>query len=126
MARFKSKYTYSKDAYKGNHVWTVVSGQGAVHLHISDYGQDYAEKYDRDRYTGGIEMHYRNPPSYMKDDAPSQDECWILKCPCWHDGSSLQAVETWIPRWVNDKNDHDGILASLEQYVIDQFQIEED
>jgi len=126
MARFRSKYIYNNNYGRPQHIWTVIHGQGAIHLHINDMGQEYADKYRIDRYSGGLEIHYRKPPLYMKNDAPSQDECWILKCPCWHNGSSLEASEIWIPQWLNDQHDHDRMLASLEQYATDQFEGEDD
>ena len=41
---------------------------------------------------GGFEVHSRKPV-YDDDQPQSQSNCQILGGPCWHDGSSLQAVE---------------------------------
>ena len=98
----------------------------AIHLHISDYGEDHLKQYNTDRYGGGLEIHYRQPPNYMRVDAPSTDDCWLLKCPCWHDGSSLQASELWIPRWLFDKNNHDGMFLGLRRRYNEVFCVEED
>lgn len=58
-------------------------------------------------------MHYRTPPESMRDDPPSSDVCWLLHCPCWHDGSSLAVEEKWIPLWLTRPNDHDEMFLDL-------------
>ena len=35
-------------------------------------------------------------PQYP-DEPPSQVPCWLLKVPCWHDGTSLYATDTLWP-----------------------------
>ncbi len=105
-------------------IWTTLGAAGATHLHIEDYPADYVAKYG-EKYFGGIEIHYREAPHYMKNDAPSQDTCWILKAPCWHDGSSLQASEKWIPLWQVDPNNHDRMFKALADDYSMRFDIEE-
>lgn len=72
--------------------WMLVGPRGAVDFHCS---------HASDRYTfgriGGIEEHHRTPPSYMREEQPSHEHCWILGGKCWHDGSSLYASEVLIP-----------------------------
>lgn len=117
--KFRSKYEFSIEIGHPHHVWTVVGRHLAIHLNITDYGEDHAKKYG-ERYSGGIEIHYRQPPEYMKDDAPSQDHCWLLKAPCWHDGSSLQVTERWIPHWLEFRgapDEHERMFALLEAEV---------
>jgi len=117
MAKYRCSYEYSQKWGKPQHVWTCIGAHGALHLHIHDAQCD---KYGR--YSGGIEIHYRTPPEHMADDAPSSDDCWLLKCPCWHDGSSLQATEDWIPFWLADPHDHDGIFKRLESEMSQRFE----
>lgn len=107
------------------HIWTTLGAEGATHLHIEEYPKEYAEKYG-ERHMGGIEIHYREAPHYMRNDAPSQDVCWILKAPCWHDGSSLQASEKWIPIWENDQYNHAGMFKLLEADYKSRFNIEDE
>jgi len=115
MADCRCKYTYEDDAFAKRHIWTCIGPLGALHLHISEYSEKDHEA------SGGIEVHYRHPPDYMQDKAPSQDECWLLKCPCWHDGSSMAASDRWIPLWQGAPNDHDGIFRALRSEVASRF-----
>ena len=109
----RCKYEYNVDCFAKKHIWSVVCGGGALHLWINDMGEKFGHDHPGQRYHGGLEIHYRTPPGYMRHDAPSQDECWLLHAPCWHDGSSLQASETWIPRWKARPHDHDDLFAAL-------------
>ena len=93
---WRPKYELTFLGGKPRHTYSVVGAPGGVHLHITDYGDEWVEEYGY-RYSGGIEIHYRQPPEYMRDDAPSHDNCWLLNAPCWHDGSSLQVTEYWAP-----------------------------
>lgn len=110
MPKYRSKYEYSCPFGRPRHVWSSVGAQGAMHLHISDCGEEHERKYG-ERYSGGIEIHYRTPPSNR---APDHDQCWLLKGPCWHDGSSLAATEHWIPLWLASPEDHDRMFHLLE------------
>ena len=118
--QFRCQYIYELRFGNPQHTWTVLGAKGAVHLHITDYGEKHEAKYGG-RYQGGIEIHYRHPPEYMAEEPPSQDECWLLKCPCWHDGSSLQASEVWIPTWRASPHDHDGMFEMLKHDARQRF-----
>lgn len=108
MPQFRTKYEYTRPFGHGRHDWFVIGARGAIHLHISEPSD---AKYD---CVAGLEFHYRSPPDYMEDQAPSHDVCWVLKCPCWHDGTSLYAHEFYLPIWKGNPHDHDGILRLLE------------
>lgn len=118
--RHRCKYEYTNE-YNARHLWSVVGRHGAIHLHISDMGKERSEKYCTEQFSGGIEIHYRQPPSYMRNDAPSQDRCWLLQGPCWHDGSSLQVSESWIPRWRASPHDHERMFTMLKSEYDDIF-----
>ena len=115
MSRFTKRYEYHIRFGHPRHIWIVVGARIAVHLWIDDMNKE-GDHYPR--YSGGIELHHRAPPHYMKDDAPAQPHCDILDGPCWHDGSSLQAEEHWIPMWKAMPHDHDAMLAALERELI--------
>lgn len=115
MAKFRVKYEYSNPFGSPHHVWTVIGRHGAMHFHVTDMGEAWAQKHGRDQqYSGGLEIHHRAPPDYMRDDAPSQDKCWLIGGPCWHDGTSLYASETIIPFWLCAPNDHERMFRFLE------------
>ena len=122
MAKLRCKYEYSKPWGKPVHTWSVVGARCGLHLSISDYGED---RIPVDRYGGGLEIHWRAPPRSMADEAPSHDRCWLLGCPCWHDGSSLIVSEHWIPLWLTAPQDHDRMFDLL-CAELDQQEIAED
>ena len=122
MMKYRCEYKYSKPWGNPYHVWTVIGRHGAIHFHASDMGQKWADEHGRDeRYSGGLEVHYRAPPSYMEDQAPSQDKCWLIGCPCWHDGTSLYASETVIPFWLCAPHDHERMFNFLIHDYEDRF-----
>ena len=115
------------EAFKGNHKyrlthksflrhgspsysWAVVGRHGAVHLHLtrSSFQKDVCED---DRWHGGVEYHWRNPPSYMDDRPPSHANCEILNSNCWHDGSSTYAREGYLAHVLAGR--HEYIFHSL-------------
>lgn len=118
--KYRCKYEYECRFGQPFHQWSLVAADGGLHLHITDLGIKHEEKY-HERYSGGIEVHWRSPPDYMKDKPPSHDECWLLKCPCWHDGSSLQVSEFWIPKWLALKGDQDAMFELLESDMSNRF-----
>ena len=118
--KYRCKYEFTTDSFGDRHTWSCVGEWGGLHVHIVDSGEEYEKKYG-ERHNGGIEIHYRAAPDYMRGDAPSQDKCWLLGCPCWHDGSSLQASEFWIPFWVQDKDNHKGMFNLLEGEMANRF-----
>ena len=109
MPKYRCKYEYTNAK---RHVWSVVGRHLAIHLHISEPlpGMDYEP-------SGGIEIHYRQPPHYMEDDPPSHENCMFLGGPCWHDGSSHAASEVWIPRWQANPHDHERMFDLLKGEV---------
>lgn len=114
MPRFRAEYRYSRPFSSARHDWFVIGRKGAIHLHINDSGPEYG-------YSAGLECHYRSPPDYMENDAPSHDECWVLKCPCWHDGTSLYAQEFFLPIWQISPNDHEAMFRLLEREYEKRF-----
>jgi len=99
-----SKYEYAKQYETERHVWSVVGNEVSLHLHISKH-----EEFTN----GGLEIHYRMPPVYMRDKPPSHNICAFIACPCWHDGSSSWASDYWIPLW-EEGITHDEMFALLE------------
>lgn len=115
MKTYVCKYEYTNEFGTVRHIWSVYGARMGVHLHISDLGEERAAKYaDGRRYSGGIELHYRTPPDYMRDQAPASKACWLIGGPCWHDGSSLQADERWIPLWQSAPHDHERMFLMLQ------------
>ena len=112
--KYECEYKYTNRFYP-EHMWKVVSARMGIHLHITDLG----EKNTAMRYSGGIECHWRSPPDHMKDEVPHKN-CWVLGGVCWHDGSSMQATEHWIPLWLLAPNDHDEMFRLLQNALEEQ------
>jgi len=88
--------TYGYEAHYGRHIWFVKGEYGAVHVWAQRHTDDIIKQFG-DRYFGGIECHSRVP---MYEGQGSHDDCWLLKGPCYHDGSSLQfseQIEPYLP-----------------------------
>ena len=114
MSKYRCEYKYTVQYGAPLHIWSVVGAKGGMHLSIRDGGEDNRHR----RYSGGIEQHSRTPTS---DTAPTHDKCWLLGGPCWHDGSSLAAIERWIPLWEVAPHDHDRMFRLLEAEADERF-----
>lgn len=115
-------YTYNYRFYQRPggywaHSYDLVGRWGGVNFHVTDFGKDNPDF--PDRYSAGLEYHFRQPPSYMADLPPSHDECWLLKAPCWHDGTSLYAQEKLLPLF--DGQNHLALFLRLASDADDQF-----
>lgn len=110
------RYSYELKTRFGHweHVYLLVGARGAIHFHVTDYGKDGEHnKAFVDRYSGGIEVHYRTPPD-PECGPPDHDKCEFLGgSPCWHDGSSMQAKERLIPFWSRDPSNHEAMFRYL-------------
>jgi len=83
--RFRVKITSLFRFNAWSHSFNFIGADGAISLNISGphvYG-------GQDNWSAGLEEHRRAPNEHRRADPPSHDECHVLKCPCWHDGSSL-------------------------------------
>lgn len=88
-------WTYKETVRAGRlyHQWELVGPRGGIHVwaqwHVSDWSGD--------NWLGGIEGHSPISQSAYDDGKPSQQHCWLIGKPCWHDGSSLQFSEQISP-----------------------------
>lgn len=76
------------------HIWTLVGPNGAVHVWAEPTKPEFTNRWG-EAFFGGIEIHSKK--RLYGDGAPDHPDCWLLKCPCWHDGSSLQFSEQVEP-----------------------------
>lgn len=86
-SKFQCEYVVKFSAGKWRHDYRVVCVLGGINFH-------YTDGYDN---SAGLEVHYRTPPDYMKENAPSNSPCSLIGAPCWHDGTSLYASEFLLP-----------------------------
>lgn len=110
------KYIYSKPFGSPRHHWELLGPKGALHFHAS-----LTEGYSP---SCGLEIHYFEPPDYMKDQAPGSVNCPIVGGRCWHDGTSLYASEHLWPiiRLYLDKGQHDLVFELLRNEYKERFE----
>jgi len=91
------------------HNWWIKSDDGGIHIwaclaKLAGWP---------DEWLGGVEAHYAAVPDsyggWFDPAKPSHEDCWLLKGPCWHDGSSLYFSEQIAPRmpYAGGTNPHD-------------------
>lgn len=69
--------------------YCIVGPKMAIDFHFS-------EGIDHD-IVAGLEMHYKECPSYLKGREPFSEQCWLTGTRCWGDGTSLYATEYLYP-----------------------------
>lgn len=109
--RFRYAYRYSPSFSGGEHQYEVIGRDGAIQFHVTKRCA-VPEITGLPDYYGGLEFHRRQCPDY-ENRPPSHHDCRLTGGICWHDGTSLYASETLIPRWQLDFPDHDAIFGWL-------------
>lgn len=95
------------------HSYELVGAKGGLHFHVTG-----PHNYDgHDHWSCGLEMHSRTP--LYSDCAPHHDNCFLLKAPCWHDGTTLHAEEVYLPMF--RAGDHGAIFRQLVRRADDQW-----
>jgi hypothetical protein len=117
---YQCRYVYSVPFNSPYHGWELIGRWGGVNLRIVDHGEDHEKKYG-ERYSGGLEYHWRQPPRHMDNQPPSHSPCWLLHCPCWHDGTSLYVSESLIPYWSEGATSHDDMFRRLARLADDNL-----
>ena len=115
MAKYNLEYRYSAQFGTPTHLWTIIGRDGGLSLRIMEY------KSDNPKYSGGLEIH-RRAPMAGDNSAPSFGACWLLQCPCWHDGTSLYVTETLIPLWLAYDRDNDSMFRLMQHEYANRFE----
>lgn len=109
--RFRYQYRYNPSYFgRMEHTYELIGRDGAIHFHVS-VAAEAAPAYLAGEY-GGLEYHHRTCPA-GQNEPPNHHNCPLLGGICWHDGTSLYASETLIPRWKLDYPNHDAIFGWL-------------
>lgn len=90
------------------YTWAMVGPKGAVHIWAQTTSDEYAERFV-DRYIGGVECHWP-----AGDEEAHHADCWLLKGPCRHDGSSLYFSDHIAPM-LSPENIEGETIASYTQ-----------
>lgn len=111
---------WNDEGCKPRHVWSVVGEKGGVHIWASEQSAEFASRFG-DRFYGGVECHWRNP-QYSGCEV-SQHSCWLLKGPCYHDGSSLYFSDNIEPmlRCIEGETVSEGIHEYLKAELADWY-----
>lgn len=92
-------------AGKWRYDYELIGAHGGMNLHV-----DGPHRYDGStHWSAGFEIHSRTPMN--GDMPPSHDQCWLLHCPCWHDGTSMYAQEHYLPMVL--AGHHEAVLRSM-------------
>ena len=109
------KYTWACPFGSVYHDWSFVGPLGGVNFHVS-----LTKGYDT---TAGLEFHHSDACHYRDDRAPDHITCPITGGRCWHDGTSLYAIEHLWPLIEADlrDGDHEAIFLRLEREADEHF-----
>lgn len=111
------KYNIAIYSHGLRHEWGVVGPHGGVTFWVLVPTSPQPFYDGNAGVLGGVEFHYASPPDYMSDSGPSQAKCeWTGDRPCWCDGSSLLASETWIPLFL-DPRESDPRWGQWDQFA---------
>jgi hypothetical protein len=114
------EYRFSIDGENERHDWIVTGEHGAINI----WAENRAGAGDYGRYwIGGIEGHAKKAADYQDAATPSQELCWLLLAPCWHDGSSLQFSELIELPQPTGKPMGDNVLDRLRPTLRDRYRL---
>jgi hypothetical protein len=96
------KYTYNPNMGYPKHDWSLIGEFGGLNFHATIV---------KGEASCGLEIH-----KFFGQGAPSHTPCWLLGAPCWHDGTSMYAMDTlWLMIEPYLKSgEHDTIFKLLE------------
>lgn len=107
MEKYRKRYVWTNRFGHPEHSYELIGQRGGLHLHVSDYR---GSKHMAAQFTAGLEVHER-----VGRGAPTHDECWLLKAPCWHAGTTSYAEEVLLPRVLRANFAPDLVLKMLEE-----------
>ena len=116
--KYKSKFIVQNRFGDNMCTYQIVGAKGAVELNITRY-KTSGEEYE---YQAGLEFHFRQPPVYMKDEAPHHETCHCFNAPCWHDGTTSYAKEYYLPLFLSQS--HSAIFLSMVKDADEKFEDE--
>lgn len=111
--KFKYRYVTKLSFGRWDHSYELIGAHGGLILRVSGPHQYNGA----DNWSAGLELHSRTP--LYGDTAPDHDMCWLLNCPCWHDGTSSWAQEYFLPMVLN--GDHDRIFRAMATRADEQW-----
>ena len=116
------KYTYQNSFGYAKHMWQVVGPVGAVHFHASVPPAERSHE-----PSCGLEFHHSARSGRYPNEAPHHLDCPVLGEPCWHDGTSLYAMESLWPMIESylRTGDHEQVFRILESEYVSRFEGDE-
>lgn len=111
-------YTFEKTEPRPGlplYIWAVVGPEGAVHIWAQSYTEEYAARFG-ETYYGGVECHW---PADVE--TAHHENCWLLKGPCCHDGSSLYFSERIAPMLSPENIEGENINSYIQSELHDWY-----
>ena len=108
-----------RDAERPRFTWSAVGPAGGIHIWAQTHSQDAQRTYGEYFY-GGVEVHFRKSP--YGEEKPHNDHCWLLKGPCWHDGSSLYFSERIEPLLRCSDPEGPAIMSYMQAELADWYE----
>lgn len=110
-------YAFKRDDAKGypTFTWSLIGPDGGVHIWARANDAEWVAKWG-ERYIGGVECHWPAPP-----DESHHADCWLLKGPCRHDGSSLYFSERIAPMLHPDNIESESIGQFVQSILHDWY-----
>ena len=97
------------------YTWAVVGPEGAVHIWAQQNAEDFSRQFG-DRYIGGVECHWP-----VSADEAHHADCWLLKGPCRHDGSSLYFADYIAPMLSPENIEGENITSYIQSELHDWY-----
>ena len=109
------KYTWSNPFGSVNHRWTLLAPVGAIDFRvtvINGHGP-----------SAGLEFHHCESANYRPDTAPDHIDCPLTGGRCWHDGTSMYAMDHLWPliEPYTLRAEHEQIFKILEYEATQHF-----
>lgn len=111
---------HDKEGREPRHIWFIVGEKGGVHIWATEKSKELSDRFGG-RFYGGIECHWRQ--AQHGEAEVSHDHCWLLKGPCYHDGSSLyfsDHIEPMLDR-INGAEVPEGVGEYLKAELFDWY-----
>ena len=108
--RYAREYRHSlRPPVETRHAWVVRGQVMCLELWITEPGPALGIEPQ-----AGLESHYLIRPPWVQDEAPHHTSCSITGGDCWHDGTSLYAMEYYLPMWRPCRDPADQFWDDLE------------
>lgn len=113
------RYTLTFFYGSWRHSYVVEGATGAMEFTVSEYKMSSDTK-SESQWSAGLEAHHAYP---QEGKPPDHVFCQAISFrPCWHDGTSLYAMEKLLPQWIECGEDPVYVFQMLEREYQARFE----